>query len=289
MEPDGLGAFLRNRREQLQPSDVGLIAGGRRRAIGLRRDEVAVLADMSSDYYERIEQGRGPRPSPAMLGSISRALRLTLDERDHVYRLAGHVPPAQHQSLGYADPGLMCILDAVAPSVPALISDDLQTVVAQNPLNVALLGPIAGAPGRQPNFLWRWFTDQELRSRYRTDQHPALGREYVADLRATLGQRHRDSAAIRELVSELAMASAEFRAIWAHQDVAVRRSTRKTITHPEVGHLDLQCDTVLSPPSGQRLVLFRPQPGTGTAERLDMLRVLGTQSFMAPAQRQPES
>jgi hypothetical protein len=183
----------------------------------------------------------------------------------------------------------MCILDAVAPSVPALISDDLQTVVAQNPLNVALLGPIAGAPGRQPNFLWRWFTDHELRSRYRTDQHAALGREYVADLRATLGQRLGDSAAIRELVSELAMASAEFRAIWAHQDVAVRRSTRKTITHPEVGHLDLQCDTVLSPPSGQRLVLFRPQPGTGTAERLDMLRVLGTQSFMAQAQHQPES
>lgn len=278
MDRDGLGAFLRHRREQLQPSDVGLIAGGRRRAPGLRRDEVAVLADMSSDYYERIEQGRGPRPSPAMLGSIARALRLTLDERDHVYRLAGHAPPPRHQSLGYADAGLMYVLDAVAASVPALICDDLNTVVAQNALNVALLGPIAGAPGRANNFLWHWFTGSELRSRYASDQHEALGREYVADLRATLGQRQ-DDPGIRALIDELGAVSGEFRTIWAQQEVAVRRSTRKVIDHPQVGRLDLQCDVVLSPPSGQRLVLFRPQPGTGTAQRLDMLRVLGTQSF----------
>jgi hypothetical protein len=196
--------------------------------------------------------------------------------------LAGHVPPARYQSLGYADAGLMCVLDAVAPSVPALIADDLHTVVAQNALNVALLGAIAAAPGRQSNFLWRWFTDRELRSRYLVDQHEALGREYVADLRATAGQRQGDPAC-RALINELSQASPEFRDIWAHQEVAVRQSTRKVISHPEVGQLDLQCDIVLSPPSGQRLVLFRPQPGTGTAERIDMLRVLGTQTFAPPA------
>jgi transcriptional regulator with XRE-family HTH domain len=278
VDRDALGSFLRHRREHLQPSDVGLVAGGRRRTEGLRREEVAVLADMSSDYYERIEQGRGPRPSREMLGAIARALRLTLDERDHVYLLAGHEPPARHESLGYADAGLMCVLDAVAPAVPALISDDLHEVVAQNPLNVALLGRMATATGRQRNFLWRWFTDAEFRGRYRSDQHESLGREYVADLRASHGLRHGD-AAVRSLVADLADASEEFRRIWALAEVAVRRSTRKVIDHPEAGRLDLQCDVVLSPPSRQRLVLFRPQPGSGTAERLDMLRVVGTQDF----------
>ena len=278
MDQHELGAFLRSRREALQPSDVGLVAGSRRRAPGLRREEVAVLADMSTDFYERIEQGRGPRPSRATLGAIARALRLALDERDHIYLLAGQAPPDRHRSLGYADPGLMYVLDAVAPSVPALISDDTHDIVAQNPLNIALLGPLAAAPGLASNFLWRWFTDPDLRSRYSADQHDALGGEYVADLRATAGRRGTDPI-VRALIAELSRASSEFRTIWQRREVAVRRTTRKVLTHPEVGRLDLQCDVVLSPPSGQRLVLFRPEPGTGTAERLAMLRVLGVQSF----------
>ncbi len=278
MDRHELGAFLRSRREQLQPSDVGLVGGSRRRALGLRRDEVAVLADMSTDYYERIEQGRGPNPSAQMLGAIARALRLTLDERDHVYLLAGQHPPARRDALGYADPGLMYVLDAVAPAVPALVSDDLNDVLAQNPLNVALLGPMAREPGRGSSFLWRWFTDPQLRDRYDPSQHEPLGREYVADLRAAAGQRGMDPT-VRRLVNELSAASPQFRALWQRKEVAVRHTTRKVLLHPDVGRLDLQCDVVLSPPSGQRLVLFRPQPGTGTAERLDLLRVVGVQSL----------
>ena len=284
MDRQELGAFLRSRREQLQPADVGLVPGGRRRAVGLRRDEVSVLADMSTDYYERIEQGRGPRPSPSMLGAIARALRLTLDERDHIYQLAGQTPPEQHQSLGYADPGLMCLLDAVAASVPALISDDVHRCVAQNPLSIALLGPLATAHGMGSNFLWRWFTDPSLRSRYLPEQHDTLTREYVADLRATAGRRSADPA-LRDLVKRLSDASDEFRTVWARHEVAVRRSTLKVLTHPQVGRLDLQCDVVLSPPSGQRLVLFRPEPGTPTGERLALMGVLGTQAFADPVAR----
>lgn len=145
-----LGAFLRARRDELLPREVGLSAGPRRRSPGLRRDEVAMLANMSSDYYERIEQGRGPQPSPSMLGVIARALRLNLAERDHIYVLAGHPAPEANVSLGYADPGLMTVLDALAPSVPALIADDLQNVVGQNALNVALLGQLVGSPGSTP-------------------------------------------------------------------------------------------------------------------------------------------
>lgn len=205
-------------------------------------------------------------------------MRLSLDERDHVYRLAGQPPPAHYQSLGHADPGLMCVLDALAPSVPALISDDLHDVIAQNRLNVALLGPLSSAPGLQRNFLWRWFTDEQLRSRYVPEQHEDLGREYVADLRVAAGRRGTDPS-VRSLIEALTGASAEFCAIWARQEVSVRRATRKVLDHPQVGRLDLECDVVISPPSAQRLVLFRPQPGTDTAQRLDMLQVLGIQTF----------
>ena len=277
-----LGAFLRHRREQLLPGDVGLVAGGRRRALGLRRDEVALLAAISTDYYERIEQGRGPHPSGEVLGAICRALRLSLDERDHVHHLAGRPgPPRRHRPAGYADAGLMCVLDALATSVPALVTDDASTVLAQNPLNVALLGPMADEAGPRRNFVWRWFVDPSLRERYASDQHEALGREYVADLRATSGARGGDDD-VRDLVGALIAASAEFRGLWDLHEVARRRTTRKVLLHPQVGRLELECDVVLSPPSGQRLVLFRPQPGTGTAQRLDLLRVLGVQD-LAPA------
>ena len=284
---DALGAFLRHRREQLQPGDVGLVAGGRRRAVGLRRDEVAMLAAISTDYYERIEQARGPHPSAEVLGAVCRAMRFTIDERDHVHRLAGQPPPSpqRHRGAGYADPGLMCVLDALAASVPALICDDLHTVTAQNPLNAALLGPLAGEVGLRRNFLWRWFTDTELRARYAPDQHDALGREYVADLRVAVGARGADPD-VRGLLEVLTGASSEFRTLWSLQEVARRNSTRKVFTHPQVGRLELECDVVVSPASGQRLVLFRPQPGTGSTQRLELLRVIGVQ-VLAPARDAP--
>lgn len=278
VDRQALGEFLRLRRERLQPSDVGLIDGGRRRTPGLRRDEVSVLANMSSNYYERLEQARGPQPSPAMLGAIARALRLTLDERDHLYVLAGHHPPAPHVALGYADPGLMTILDALAPHVPAMISDDLSTVVAQNALNVALLGPLAGRDGDDANFTWHWFTDPAYRLLYAGNDREALTRSYVADLRIAATRRGSDSAAVR-LLSRLTAASTEFAATWALHDVAAKQSVRKVLQHPSVGFLDCQCDVVLSPPSGQRLILFRATPGTDTATRLDLLRVIGSQTL----------
>lgn len=281
MDRDALGSFLRLRREALRPRDAGLIPGGRRRTPGLRRDEVAMLANMSTDYYERIEQGRGPQPSAAMLGAIARALRLTLDERDHVYRLAGRRPPESHVALGYADPGLMTILDALAPSVPAMITDDLSTVVAQNPLNVALLGPLAGRPGHDANFTWHWFTDPDYPTLYAENDRAELGRGYVADLRVAVTRRAADPVG-RELVDALAAASPEFRDLWSRHEVARKRSTRKVLQHARVGRLDCECDVVLSPPSGQRIVLFRARPGTDSAERLELLRVVGAQLLETP-------
>ncbi|HEY0240071.1 MAG TPA: helix-turn-helix transcriptional regulator [Friedmanniella sp.] len=282
MDRSALGEFLRSRRERLRPADVGLVPGARRRTPGLRRDEVALLAAMSTDYYERIEQGRGPQPSPQMLGAIARALRLTRDERDHVYLLAGHQPPGAYVALGYADPGLMTILDALAPTVPAMITDDLEGVLAQNPLGVALLGRLTGSGDLESSFLWHWFTDDSYRRLYAENDREELTRGYVADFRAAIARRGPDAQA-RALVDALSGASEEFRAVWARQEVAVKRVTRKVLHHERVGRLDLECDVVVSPPSGQHLVLFRARPGTGTAERLAMLAVLGTQE-LAPAE-----
>jgi transcriptional regulator with XRE-family HTH domain len=278
MDRGALGDFLRTRRERLRPADVGLAGGSRRRTPGLRRDEVALLASMSTDYYERLEQARGPHPSPAMLGGIARALRLTPDERDHLYVLAGHAPPVTTDSRRYADPGLMTILDALAPTVPALVADDLETVLAQNSLNVALLGPLAGSNGLDANFVWHWFTDPRYQDLYAENDRAELSRGYLADLRTAVARRGMDHAA-RSLVDALTEASPEFREIWARHEVAVRRVTRKVIRHEEVGRLDLECDVVVSPPSGQHLVLFRGRPGSDTADRLELLRVVGTQSF----------
>ncbi|MFI6347593.1 helix-turn-helix transcriptional regulator [Streptomyces sp. NPDC050560] len=272
-----LGRFLRTRREALRPGDVGLTAGSRRRTPGLRREEVAALANVSADYYERLEQGRKANPSPALLAALARALRLSADERDHLYVVAGQRPPSGFLGHGYVDPGLMHILDALV-TTPALVNDDLGHVVAQNPLGVALLGPWAERPGREANTVWRWFTDPSSRALYPPEDHEHLGRTYVAQFRGA-AYRHEKDPLARGMLKDLLAGSAEFRALWDLGEVAAMTSTRKTLLHERAGRLDVQCDVVLSPRTGNSLIMFRPQPGSETAEKLDFLRVLGVESF----------
>jgi transcriptional regulator with XRE-family HTH domain len=268
-------AFLRSRREVLRPEDVGLTAGSRRRVPGLRRDEVALLAKMSSNYYERLERGSGPRPSAALLAALARALRLTADERDYLYTLAGQLPPPPNGGDGYVDPGLMHVMDALAATTPAFVSDDLSNVLVQNCLNVALLGELAGRPGRESNFLWRWFMDLDWRDAvYEKTQQPELGRIYASSLRAALARRKNDAASSR-LLAELRAGSKEFRTVWDEYYVNVLRTTRKLFINEEVGLLQMECDVALGLAGGrQRLVLFRPEPGTDTRARLEKLSAL---------------
>jgi transcriptional regulator with XRE-family HTH domain len=272
-----LGGFLRARREALRPADVGLAPGGRRRTPGLRREEVALLANISVDYYERLEQSRGSTPSEALLANLARALRLSVDERNYLYDLAGY-PPPQRTAVGrYVDPGMMFLLDALT-TVPAQVTDELNTVLAQNPLATALVGPWAEAEGRDANVTWRWFTDPGSRSLNVPEEHEAIGRGYVADLRAAAARRGHDRTSV-QLVSDLRAASPEFAEYWDSRQVAPLHSTRKVLVHRRVGRLDVQCDIVLSATTGHRMVIFRPQPGTTTAEGFDFLRVLGQQAL----------
>jgi transcriptional regulator with XRE-family HTH domain len=141
----GLAEFLRLRREALQPEDVGLTRGRRRRTSGLRREEVAALCHMSTDYYARLERERGPQPSEQMIASIAQGLHLSLDERDHLFLLAGCRPPARSADGEHVGPGLLRILDRLADT-PAEIVTELGETLRQTPLGVALTGDTTGTP-----------------------------------------------------------------------------------------------------------------------------------------------
>jgi transcriptional regulator with XRE-family HTH domain len=277
MDRAGLADLLRSRRTRLRPADVGLPPGLRRRTPGLRRDEVATLAAISTDYYTRLEQERGPNPSTAVLGSLARALRMTDDERDHLFHLAGQTPPARHTSSSHVSPGLLHMLDRLTDS-PALVVNDVGDVVLQNRMSVAVQGDLASGSGRERNVPWRWFTEPAARQWSPPEDWPQHSRTHVADLRATYGRRGSDPD-VTSLVNDLLAASPDFAALWAEHEVAVRRADAKRSIHPEVGLLDLLCETLTSDVSGQRLVFLFARPGTDAREKLDLLRVIGTQDL----------
>ena len=279
MDRSGLADLLRSRRLRLSPADVGLPPGQRRRTPGLRRDEVAALAAISTDYYTRLEQARGPHPSPAVLTGLARALRMTDDERDHLFHLAGHPAPTRTVTTSHVSPGLLHVLDRLGDT-PAMVANDLDETVFQNPLSVALMGDQTRLTGRDRSATWRWFTNLASRTRFPEEDWPITARTHAAALRATHGRRGGD-ADVASLVEELLEASPEFAALWAEHEVAFRRSDAKRIIHPEVGLLDLLCEVLVSGVNGQTLVVLFPRPGTDAREKLELLRVIGTQEFSA--------
>jgi transcriptional regulator with XRE-family HTH domain len=281
MDRPELADFLRRSRQRLRPPDVGLAEGPRRRTPGLRREEVALLAGMSADYLMRLEQARSPQPSTQILQALAHALRLDEDERDHLYLLAGHRPPAGRLAGRHVRPGLLYLLDQVA-GAPAQILSDLGDVLAQNALAETLFGGIC-PPGkhdhqRDHNIVWRWFNDARLRSAFPDEGHEYWSRLHVADLRATVTRRGNDPAAAA-LVARLRAASSEFAGLWDRHEVAVRRRSRLVVQHATVGLLELDTEILLTPAEDQRLVLLTPSPGSPTAERLELLRVVGREAF----------
>lgn len=178
----GLAAFLRHRRELLQPEDVGLPRGQRRRTGGLRREEVAVLCHMSTDYYARLERERGPQPSEQMIASIAQGLHLSLEERDHLFRLSGHTPPVRGTTGEHINPGLLRILDRL-DDTPAEIVTELGETLRQSPLGVALTGDTTRHTGLARSIGYRWFTDPATRALYVADDHDFLSRMFASGLR----------------------------------------------------------------------------------------------------------
>jgi hypothetical protein len=276
MDRDGLADFLRRRREALLPDDVGLSGGSRRRTPGLRREEVAGLAHMSTDFYARLEQRRGSRPSEQTTIALARALRLTQDERDHLFALAGHTAPPRSFRTDHPSPGLLRVLDRI--DTPAQVVSDLGVTLRQNPLAEALVGVQTRYTGLQRSIIYRWFTDPAQRRIHPEADHPLHSRSHVASLRAVHG-RAADDPEARELVDHLLRASDEFAALWERHEVASRTGTLKRFVHPLVGPLTLDCQVLTSENLSERLVVFTASPGSQDADRLELLSVIGLQAF----------
>lgn len=279
MDLAALGSFLRNRRDRVRPQDVGLLAGPRRRVPGLRRDEVAHLASASTDYYTQLERGTA-QPSEQMLAAIARALRLSNDERDYLFRLAGRPLPSASGLSAHIQPGLLDLLDRL-DTTPAMVITDLHMTLVQNPLAQALLGAPPEARGMEASFVCRWFTESDCRQIYPLEDHDHHSRVFVADLRAVVGRRGEDPD-VSAMITSLLERSDEFTEIWERQDVAVRRNDRKRIVHPQLGILELNCLNLFSEDARQRLLWFTAPAGSDVGEQLQLLSVIGVQE-LAPA------
>ncbi len=277
MDRAALAGFLRQRREALQPRDVGLPAGTRRRTSGLRREEIAALAAISADYYTRLEQQRGPQPSEQMLASLARALRLASGERDYLFQIAGHNPPVSVSAATHVAPALLRVLDRLADT-PALILSSLGETLVANRMAAALLGDESGYTGLARSGIYRWFTDPSERLRYPEDDRDRQSRAQVANLRAAYGSLGPRSRA-GELVRALQKASGEFAGLWERHEVARRFEDHKTLIHPELGPIELDCQVLFTEDQSQALLVLTAPPHTEGYEKLQLLAVLGHERF----------
>ncbi|MER6695238.1 helix-turn-helix transcriptional regulator [Streptomyces minutiscleroticus] len=270
----GLAAFLRRRRELLQPEDVGLPRGQRRRTSGLRREEVAALCHMSTDYYARLERERGPQPSEQMIASIAQGLHLSLSERDHLFRLAGHNPPDRGAAGDHISPGLLRIFDRLGDT-PAEIVTELGETLRQSPLGVALTGDTTRYTGPARSIGYRWFTDPASRELYAREEHPLLSRMFASGLREIATLRGPGSRAAH--YADLLLArSDEFRSLWSKHEVGIHPGQVKRFVHPEVGALELDCQRLLDPDQSHHLLVYTAAPGTESHDKLRLLSAIGT-------------
>lgn len=273
----GLASFLRHRREALQPEDVGMPRGQRRRTSGLRREEVATLCNMSADYYSRLERERGPQPSQQMLASIAQGLHLSIDERDHLFRLAGHNPPPRGSSSEHISPGLLRILDRLQDT-PAEIVTELGETLRQTPMGVALTGDTTRFTGPARSMGYRWFTDPGARDIYAPEEHAFLTRMYAAGLRGLVTLRGPGSRAAY-LADLLLDSSDEFRRVWDEHEIGIHPHEVKHFVHPEVGALELNCQRLVDPEQAHSLMVYTAVPGTESYEKLQVLSVIGAQTL----------
>ncbi|NEC65581.1 helix-turn-helix transcriptional regulator [Streptomyces sp. SID9727] len=263
-----LGDFLRSRRARISPEDVGLNSYGRRRVPGLRREEVAQLAGVSVDYYIRLEQGRGPSVSDAVLDAIARVLRL--DGTEHAYLRTVARPKARKEarpSVRRVRPGLRLLLD-MFDRAPAFVLGRRMDVLAWNALGDALSG-FSGMPAAERNMPRQAFLAPGARELY--PDWPAVAAETVAHLRLDAGL-HPDDKELAALVGELSLKSEDFRRLWADHQVKAKTYGVKRMAHPVVGALTLPYETLAVPGEPDlSLVVYTPEPGSETAERIALL------------------
>ncbi len=260
-----LARFLRDRRTALRPQEIGLTATGTdRRTPGLRREEVADLAHMSVDYYTRLEQAWGARPSTRILEALSQALLLTPAERSHLFHLAGSSAPPGTSAARRVRPHVARMLQQL-PETGAIVTDAAYGVVAWNPLAASLLG---GLSGGRANLARRRFLGKGRM--HESSSVEEFGYIVVARLRRAADRYPRDPQ-LTALLAELHAGSEEFRQIWQTRPVHAPGHRTKTVHHPEVGTLRLNCDVLLVPEDDQEVVLITADAGSPDARTLSRL------------------
>jgi hypothetical protein len=230
---------------------------------------------MSTDYYGRIEQQRGPHPSEQMLAAIARGLHLSLDERDHLFRLAGHAAPHRSLRNEHISPGMMRILDRLEDT-PAQVLTRLGEPLRQTRPATALLGDHTGHTGMARSVGYRWFTDPQSRLIYPAEDHPKHGRIYASALREVYAKEGPGSRA-GQMVEALLAAGGDFAEIWAEHQVGLLYSDTKRILHPELGLIEVYCQTLQDPDQSQTLLVYTAVPGSESYEKLQLLSVIGDQ------------
>ncbi|MFF0265482.1 helix-turn-helix transcriptional regulator [Kribbella sp. NPDC004536] len=272
-----LGKTLHAWRDRVAPSEVGLPVGGKRRAPGLRREELALLAGLSVDYIVRLEQGRSDSPSVQVLTALARALRLSDAERNHLFALAGEVEPSPGRISAYIPPGVQRIVDQL-DGAPLCVCDAAWTIISWNPLFAALAGDPSSWHGRHRNIIYLNFARPGSRFEQTPEQAHAFRVAMVTDLRASLARYPADPD-LRAMIDDLRSGYPEFARLWDERVVGFHQSERKTIRHPVVGAFDIDCDILAVPGSDLRMVVYTAAPNSEAAEKLRLLSVVGLQAL----------
>lgn len=281
MEPSEFGRMVRRLRDRVQPSAAGVSAGGRRRAAGLRREELAGLAGISVDYLTRLEQGRATSPSVQVVEGLARALRTSDAERDLLFRLAGHVTPGLGVVSSRITPSVQRVLDRLTHT-PVVVYDATCTLAVANAPYDALMGDTTRWRGLERNNVWRHLVGPGTRAVHTADERADLEARLVADLRLTAARYPADRRC-KQLIGELAALSTRFVELWdgaPPEPPLPDYGRHKVVDHPTVGHIALECDTLIVASDDLRITIYTAEPGTVDAERLDLAIVLGTQTLV---------
>ena len=276
------GRAVRRWRDRVTPAAVGVPVGARRRAVGLRREELAGLAGISVDYLTRLEQGRATSPSVQVVEALARALRVSDAERDLLFRLAGHATPGLDIVSSRITPSVQRLLDRLA-NTPVAVYDATWTLIVANAPYDALMGPTTSWHGIERNSVWRHLAGPGSRAVHTPEQKREFEAGLVADLRLTAA-RYPDDQRLKQLIRDIAAQSPRFEKLWEsqapvpHQDFG----RHKVIDHPDVGHITLECDTLVVAANDLRIMIYTAEPSTEDAEKLSLAIVLGTQSLTEP-------
>lgn len=274
METWEFGRTVRRWRERVTPESAGVPVGRRRRAPGLRREELAALAGVSADYLTRLEQGRATAPSAQVVEALARALRLSEPERELLYRLAGHTVPGPEVVPSRLAPSVRRLLDRLAHTPVAVHDASWNLLLANGPYD-ALMGATSAWRGLERNAVWRNLAGPAGRVVHTAREQAEHEARLVADLRLT-ALRYPGDRALRRLVGALAEAAPRFTELW-DADVPPPLpgpSRRKLVEHPAAGRMTLDCDTLLDALDDLRITVYTAEPGTRDAERLAV--ALGT-------------